>query len=61
MVGGPAAAAPRPRRSPLAALRRLVDAGAKPRLAAGVVAELTGVSANALYRVLNDSELTGAR
>ena len=29
----------------LEALRRLVDAGAKPRPAAGVVAELTGVSA----------------
>ena len=38
--------------APLAALRRLVDAGAKPRPAAGVVAELTGVSANALYRGL---------
>ena len=34
------------------ALRRLVDAGAKPRPAAAVVAELTGVSANALYRAL---------
>ena len=34
------------------ALRRLVQAGAKPRAAAGVVAELTGVSANALYRAL---------
>ena len=34
------------------ALRRLVEAGAKPRPAAGVVAELTGVSANALYRAL---------
>jgi 16S rRNA (cytidine1402-2'-O)-methyltransferase len=38
--------------APLAALRRLVDAGAKPRPAAGVVAQLTGVSANALYRGL---------
>ncbi len=37
---------------PLAALQRLVEAGAKPRPAAGVVAELTGVSANALYRAL---------
>jgi 16S rRNA (cytidine1402-2'-O)-methyltransferase len=37
---------------PLAALVRLVDAGAKPRPAAGVVAELTGVSANALYKAL---------
>jgi len=38
------------------ALRRLVQAGAKPRPAAAVVAELTGVSANALYR-----ELTATR
>jgi len=36
------------------ALRRLVDAGAKPRPAAAVVADLTGVSANALYRALTD-------
>jgi 16S rRNA (cytidine1402-2'-O)-methyltransferase len=34
------------------ALRRLVDAGAKARPAAAVVADLTGVSANALYRAL---------
>jgi 16S rRNA (cytidine1402-2'-O)-methyltransferase len=34
------------------ALRALVDAGAKARPAAGVVAQLTGVSANALYRAL---------
>jgi 16S rRNA (cytidine1402-2'-O)-methyltransferase len=34
----------------LEALAKLVDAGAKPRPAAGVVASLTGVSANALYR-----------
>lgn len=34
------------------ALRRLVDAGAKPRPAAAVVSELTGVSANQLYRAL---------
>jgi 16S rRNA (cytidine1402-2'-O)-methyltransferase len=33
-------------------LRRLVDAGAKPRPAAAAVAELTGGSANALYRAL---------
>ena len=31
------------------AVRRLVAAGAKPRVAAGVVAELTGAPANALY------------
>ncbi len=34
----------------LDALRRLINAGAKPRVAAKVVAELTGVSANVLYR-----------
>jgi 16S rRNA (cytidine1402-2'-O)-methyltransferase len=36
----------------VAALQRLVDAGAKPRPAASVVADLTGLSANALYRAL---------
>jgi 16S rRNA (cytidine1402-2'-O)-methyltransferase len=36
----------------LDALRRLVAAGAHPRKAAGVVAELTGGSANELYRAL---------
>ena len=36
----------------LDALRRLVDAGAHPRRAASVVAELTGGSANALYAAL---------
>ena len=35
-------------------LRRLVDAGAKPRAAAKVVAELTGASANELYRALTE-------
>ena len=30
-------------------MHRLVDAGAKPREAAKVVADLTGASANALY------------
>jgi hypothetical protein len=39
----------------LAALRALVDAGTRPRRAAGVVAKLTGISANELYR-----ELTGS-
>jgi len=39
----------------LAALRRLVEAGAKPRKAAAVVAELTGASANALYRGLTST------
>jgi 16S rRNA (cytidine1402-2'-O)-methyltransferase len=36
----------------LDALRRLVDAGAKPRPAASVVSDLTGVPANRLYRAL---------
>ncbi len=39
----------------LAALRTLVEAGTRPRPAAGVVAKLTGVPANELYR-----ELTGS-
>jgi 16S rRNA (cytidine1402-2'-O)-methyltransferase len=38
--------------STVSALRRLVDAGAKPRKAAAVVAELTGDSPNELYRAL---------
>jgi 16S rRNA (cytidine1402-2'-O)-methyltransferase len=36
------------------AVRRLVAAGAKPRAAAGVVADLTGVPANSLYRAALD-------
>jgi 16S rRNA (cytidine1402-2'-O)-methyltransferase len=38
----------------LEAVRKLVESGAKPRTAAGVVAELTGASANALYKALTD-------
>jgi 16S rRNA (cytidine1402-2'-O)-methyltransferase len=38
----------------VAAVRTLVDAGAKPRTAAQVVAELTGLKANALYRAALD-------
>jgi 16S rRNA (cytidine1402-2'-O)-methyltransferase len=38
----------------LDALARLVEAGAKARPAAAVVAELTGTSANALYKALLD-------
>ena len=37
-------------------LRELVAAGAKPRVAAGVVARLTGGSANALYRALTRTD-----
>jgi 16S rRNA (cytidine1402-2'-O)-methyltransferase len=38
------------------ALRRLVQAGARPRAAAGVVAALTGTRANQLYRELTGRE-----
>ena len=40
----------------LDALRRLVDAGAHPRKAAAVVAELTGASVNSLYRALTSGD-----
>ena len=40
----------------LAAVRRLVAAGCKPRVAAGVVAELTGAGANALYEALTSAD-----
>src|SRR5205807_987214 len=48
------AAAPRPAdlTGPLQAVRRLIDAGAKPRVAAAVVAELSGARANELYRAV---------
>jgi 16S rRNA (cytidine1402-2'-O)-methyltransferase len=57
LVLGPApASAAADLSAPLDALRRLVAAGAKRRPAASVVAELTGVSANALYRALSEHE-----
>jgi 16S rRNA (cytidine1402-2'-O)-methyltransferase len=57
LVVGPAPPGAAPDLGPgLDAVRRLVDAGAKPRVAAGVVAELTGASANALYRGLTARE-----
>jgi 16S rRNA (cytidine1402-2'-O)-methyltransferase len=51
LVVGPAdeAALAGPPAEALSAVARLVEAGAKPRPAAKVVAELTGASANALY------------
>jgi 16S rRNA (cytidine1402-2'-O)-methyltransferase len=52
LVVGPAEPADADLTAATAALRRLVDAGAKPREAAAVVAELTGTSANALYDAL---------
>jgi 16S rRNA (cytidine1402-2'-O)-methyltransferase len=49
LVIGAADAAVKDLGAALAALGKLVDAGAKPRAAAAVVAELTGVTKNALY------------
>jgi 16S rRNA (cytidine1402-2'-O)-methyltransferase len=40
------------------AVRRLIEAGAKPRAAAAVVAELTNTSANRLYRALTEARRT---
>ena len=55
VIGG--AAAVEPELEPaLAALRKLVAAGAKPRAASAVVASLTGVKSNALYRALTQGE-----
>ena len=54
LVIGPAPAGAPDLDGPLGALERLVEAGAKPRPAAAVVAELTGVGANALYRALTE-------
>jgi 16S rRNA (cytidine1402-2'-O)-methyltransferase len=52
LVVGAAPEAPRDEDRALEALRALVAAGAKPRPAARVVAELTGVAANRLYEAL---------
>jgi len=38
------------------AVRRLVESGAKPRVAAAVVSELSGVPANRLYKALTSDE-----
>jgi 16S rRNA (cytidine1402-2'-O)-methyltransferase len=56
LVVGPATVSAQVAREPegLEQLRRLVDAGAKPRPAAAAVAELTGASANELYRALTE-------
>jgi 16S rRNA (cytidine1402-2'-O)-methyltransferase len=58
LVVGPAPEAAADLDAPLSALARLVEAGAKPRPAAAVVAELTGASANALYRGLTAQRST---
>jgi 16S rRNA (cytidine1402-2'-O)-methyltransferase len=52
LVIGAATRASVDRDEALAALKALVDAGARARPAAGVVAKLTGLSANDLYRAL---------
>ena len=54
LVVGAAPPASADRGQALSALRELVDAGARARPAAGVVARLTGVGANELYRGLTD-------
>lgn len=50
LVVGAAAAERGSLRDALAAVRELIDAGAKPRPAAAAVAKLTGLRANELYR-----------
>lgn len=54
VVGGAPESAVNDMGPALDALKRLVEAGAKPRRAAAVVAELTGVPANRLYRALTE-------
>jgi 16S rRNA (cytidine1402-2'-O)-methyltransferase len=58
IVIGPAsgAAEDAPSGPAIAAVARLVDAGARPREAAAVVAELTGLRTNALYRAWTESK-----
>jgi 16S rRNA (cytidine1402-2'-O)-methyltransferase len=55
LVAGAAAPGSADREQALTALRALVDAGARARPAAGVIAKLTGVAANELYRALTAS------
>jgi 16S rRNA (cytidine1402-2'-O)-methyltransferase len=52
VVGGAPESGTRDPTPAVDAVRRLVEAGAKPRVAASVVSDLTGVAANALYRAL---------
>ncbi len=55
LVVGAAAQGSADHEQALTALRTLVDAGARARPAAGVIAKLTGVAANELYKALTDS------
>ena len=52
VIGGASGSAAPEQGPAVEAVRRLVDSGAKPRAAAAVVAELTGVPANTLYAAL---------
>jgi len=61
VVVGPAAAGEGDKTRAVAALRALVDAGARARPAAAVVAGLTGVAANRLYREVAASSARRAR
>ncbi len=56
LVCGAAAAERASLRDALAALRDLIDAGARARPAAGAVAKLTGLRANELYREITRGE-----
>ncbi len=56
LVVGPASAGETDQAPALAAVKQLVAAGCKPRAAAAVVGELTGVGANALYKALMASD-----
>ncbi len=61
LVIGAASSAPVDFERPVAAFRRLIEAGARARPAAQVVAELTGTRANDLYRaVVNDDSRNSA-
>ncbi len=52
VIGAAAVADGVPREQAVAALRELVEAGARPRRAAAALAKLTGIGANELYRGL---------
>ncbi len=56
LVIGASAPARADREEALAALRALVEAGARPRPAAKVLAGLTGIGANELYRALTSEQ-----
>ena len=52
VVGAAPVAPAAPLEDAAASVRRLIEAGARPRVAASVIAELTGVKANALYKAV---------